>query len=357
MQWEWKLDTRMVVGSGPKLELDGVSAGKHSVVCYARNGNWLALDSVNVDVPPGGASPAGAPASVPGGPTAKPPTGPGAVIASDGVPVPIFTLSRTDPKATLYARCAQLYYAMAIIWYVTMSEDEDVGLGRPEDGTVLGPQAGSTLAVLTLILGALCRSAGVDLNKDPPAARTLASGGEAGGKALLRVDRGALRVTGQQPGLEWQVETPAGRVDAAGLSDFTVGYSTKHRRVVAVAHAGSLTLTPAQAGAAAVRVPPGGRVQWELGGGTPASGATSTPGASGAPAVPGFAGRWKTTWGDWGQITLQSAGNRVWGFYGGDGTQATADGVMEGTVSGRTARLRWQVRNGQLWGGAMFVLS
>ncbi|MBL8290820.1 MAG: hypothetical protein JNN08_03230, partial [Bryobacterales bacterium] len=47
----------------------------------------------------------------------------------------------------------------------------------------------------------------------------------------------------------------------------------------------------------------------------------------------------------------------VWGFYGGDGTQATADGVMEGTVSGRTARLRWQVRNGQLWGGAMFVLS
>ena len=71
----------------------------------------------------------------------------------------------------------------------------------------------------------------------------------------------------------------------------------------------------------------------------------------------GFAGSWTTTWGDWGQITLQVSGNRVWGYYGGDGTPARADGTMDGTFQGRVARFRWTTRNGQLWGGAMFTLS
>lgn len=67
--------------------------------------------------------------------------------------------------------------------------------------------------------------------------------------------------------------------------------------------------------------------------------------------APTFAGTWKTTWGDWGEIVLVQEGNRVTGSYGG-----TA-GTLEGTVDGRVLRLKWKERDGALWGGAKFTLS
>ena len=64
----------------------------------------------------------------------------------------------------------------------------------------------------------------------------------------------------------------------------------------------------------------------------------------------GFAGRWSTTWGDWGEIVLKQEGNRVTGTWGGTGT-------LEGTVAGRVLRLKWKNADGALWGGAKFTLS
>jgi hypothetical protein len=168
----------------------------------------------------------------------------------------------------------------------------------------------------------------------------------------VRLQEGALRFLGQQASVDWYVDTPAGTIAATGLTGFTAAYSPQDRRIIATAHSGSLMFTPSQSGVRPVGVPAGTHMEWAMGSAAVALGTPVAP-----PAAATFAGKWTTTWGDWGQITIVVSGNRITGYYHGDGTPATAMGTFEGTVEGRVARLRWKDRGGVIWGGAMFTLS
>ena len=463
VSWEWRIDTRIVSGAGSRqtdtpvpggsssrLEVDGVTPGKHAVVVWARVINWVAGDNANIVVPGGGgAPPVTAPPQAPSPSTATTP-GPGPLAQGTPPQVPTpprgvlsqefcrdamnkaalivamigggsdhpgddeFLITEALPAYfLLFVRCDKAGFISPPEAPLAVDTPQGrsgpgepvrlspatprvgvlnaviVALHRPKPATYTTTEgtATSTLALVAQVspellgAGALksarAQPAGAQASVtfvpeqpqlysisvpgapyNPGAARVAARSVIAGG-VTLRLQEGALRVTGQEPAVGWSIRTGAGTISAVGRADFTAAYSPQEHRVTASVQSGSLLLTPSDSRVAPVRVQAGSEAQWTSGQGAIAfGGATPAPATWGGTSPDaGFAGSWKTTWGDWGQITLSVSGSRVSGYYGGDGSPATASGSLEGAADGRVARLKWRDRNGVNWGGAMFTLS
>ena len=370
VKWEWRLAAGRVTGTRQQSDsipggtsslwsASGVAPGRTTIVVYARDGSGgVVHGTANVDVPARSSSPASQPTQPqrpPQAPQAASPSAPDLITimmnaGTASVPARVSVPVHLTPQeqAIVRARCNKLFYTV-----MTMAVASDRASRIPD---------------LYYMVYLACKWAGVPIVELPvpnfSAERAVRA---VQGKASLDLRSGALRLTGAQAGVDLEVKTPAGTITAPGLADLTAAYSPEDRRIRLTAHSGPATFTPATAGVGPFTLQPGRSLQWDAGTNSVTFGSAQTPYApppSPQPQSPppvvgrGFAGSWKTTWGDWGIITLQVAGNRVWGYYGGDGTPATAGGTLEGTFEGRVARFRWKDRNnGQLWGGAMFSLS
>ncbi|MBI4874780.1 MAG: hypothetical protein HY822_09125 [Acidobacteria bacterium] len=322
----WRLDGRPVGGTGAVMTADGVPNGRHVITAVAANGGSR-TPPFEVEV------------TVTGSPAAQPSSPPPLTVDVGGGTAPLpqnrpvkLQLTPEVRAAIVRAQCGNLDYLVLMVDVYRSRQDVDRGMIENLEATLIRDiRACVAKGQLPTEVGA---AAGANR-------RSLPGSSGVAGRVTLQMASGAVRLPGRQTEVEWAVETPAGVALASGMAVFAASYSPPSRSVLLEAQSGPVRFIPAAPGAQPVIIQPGQSLQWP-------------------PAVPaatsGFDGVWATTWGDWGKITMWVTGNRITGWWGGDGSQATAGGTLEGTIDGRTARLRWKDR-GTLWGGAMFTLS